>query len=618
MTILLAGILLAQTAAAAPPAPRVAAPDAAPRIVVGPNILVSRDGDIAHCETAIAANPKDSKNLLGASIVMARPDGGATNKGYVSEDGGATWRDVGFDEGEKGGGDPQTYFGASGTAYFMGISLANGIYVSRSEDKGKTWGPPIPVGKGDHEMLVADHTTGPYAGRVYVTLETSDPGPDKELEDLVMRRRVVLYRSADDGRSWTGPILVARGDGRGLAAYNLLVLSDGTLFLPMMEYPNYAKEKDAATWRCLFSLSRDGGVSFTPKRPVAEVFFGGVKAMRAQQRSDRVDGITGPVFGVDPGDRFKDRIYAAWSALEGSRFRLFVTYSSDRGTTWSKPRPLNAGAPPDASEYLPTLAVNTEGVVGLFYYDTKGFPNGDQSHVYFTASADGGETFLPPVRVSSEASRPFGSGNLRPGPFLSSDRGLLVIYTTSGLSRWKNGGDYIGMTADVDGAFHPLWADGRDGTYQLYTSRIRVATKPPAPKPAVEKAVVTEQLALVFDPARYDAQTREVRLPVRLKNTSKESLYPPFVVEVKEIAHPYTVKSGEPYDSPNFQNSSNGEKGIGATFEYAKALGGLEVLEPDGVTDAIVWKLQAESPIRTDFYIGAEVTGFVPAKETKK
>jgi len=55
-----------------------------PRIVIGPNILVSKDGDIAHCETMIAANPANPKNLLGGSITMVRPDGGAANKAYFS------------------------------------------------------------------------------------------------------------------------------------------------------------------------------------------------------------------------------------------------------------------------------------------------------------------------------------------------------------------------------------------------------------------------------------------------------------------------------------------------------------------------------------------------------
>ncbi|MGH7460085.1 MAG: hypothetical protein ACREMA_03535 [Longimicrobiales bacterium] len=38
-----------------------------PRILVGPNVLASRDGDIAHVELRIAANPRDARNLLGGA-----------------------------------------------------------------------------------------------------------------------------------------------------------------------------------------------------------------------------------------------------------------------------------------------------------------------------------------------------------------------------------------------------------------------------------------------------------------------------------------------------------------------------------------------------------------------
>lgn len=588
-----------------------------PRILIGPNILVSRDGDFAHCETMIAANPKDPKNLLGASVTMSRADGGAANKGYVSFDGGSTWTDITFPkEMEKGGADPQAGFGATGTAYFVGIS--EGINLYRSEDGGRTWSEPIPVGRGDHEMLVTDHTTGPYAGRVYITYETDQKG-SKEIEDLIMRRRVVLYRSSDDARSFVGPIEVAKGDGRGLAAYNLLVLSDGTLFIPMSEYPNYAREKEASTWKVVYSLSSDGGVTFSPRRPIAEIRFGGLKRLRDQQKSGRIDQITGPVFAVDPGGKFRDRIYAAWTELDGDRFRLVLTSSSDRGKTWTKPKAVDPGVPAYASQFQPVIATNPDGALGIFFYGTEGFPERDRFDVYFTASVDGGETFLPKKRLSSETSHPFGAGNLRPGPFVRTDRGMVVASFVSGLSRWPHGGDYIGMAADVDGVFHPLWADGRSGTYQLYTAAIRVETAAAAePTPAIEKASLSEKLTLAFDPIQYNSQTREAVLPVRLKNVSKETLYPPFTVEIKELAHPYSVKSGEKTTVPIILNASNGKRGVGATFDYSKALGDQKALEPDAVTDALPWRLQAESAVKTDFYLGTEITGFVAKKEEKK
>lgn len=605
--------------AAAPPQSSTHQETSQPRIVIGPNILVSKDGDIAHCETMIAANPTNPKNLLGGSITMVRSDGGAANKAYFSLDGGSTWTDVTFpEELEYGGADPQVGFGINGTAYFVGLS--NGMNFYRSEDGGKTWSKALNLGQHhDHEMLITDYTYGPYAGRIYLTDESDVPGSN-ELETLQMQRRVTLFRSADDGRSFIGPIEVARTTDSGLAAQNLVVLSDGTLFIPMLEYPNYATDKDAATWKVVYSTSSDGGVTFSPRQPIGQINFGGAKVMRLHQRSGRVDQIGGPVFAVDRQGKFKDRIYAAWDELEGDRFRLVLTWSSDRGKTWSKPKPVDSGAPAYASQFQPMIAVNPDGVLGIYWYDTEGFPRREQFAVSFTASLDGGETLLPKKRVSSQSSSPFGSGNLRPGPFTSTERGMVIADFVSGLSRWPNGGDYIGMTADTDGLFHPFWTDARSGVYQLYTAAIRVVTAPPtAPSPAVEKVrtSLSDKISLVFDPIRYDKQTREVVLPVRLKNISKETLYPPFQVEIKEVVHPYTVKAHEETDIPVILNAANGKNGVGAIFDYSKALGDLDSLQPDAVTDAIPWKLEAASAVRTNFHLGTDITGFVEKKHAE-
>jgi hypothetical protein len=594
-----------------------------PRIIVGPNILVSRDGDVAHCETMIAANPRNPKNLIGGSIVLNRPDGSSVDKPYVSSDGGATWSDITLpEEMAAGSGDPQVGFGITGTAYFVGLSFT-GMNFYRSEDGGKTWSKALDLGRhNDHEMLATDHTYGPYAGRVYLAAETDVPG-SKEMETLKMERRVVLFRSSDDGRSFLGPIEVARGNNTGLAAENLLVLSDGTLFIPMLEYPNYAIDKNAATWKVAFSLSSDGGVTFSGRQRIGEIHFGGVSVMRKHQTSGRVDQIGGPVFAVGREGRFRDRIYAAWDELEGDRFRLMLTWSSDRGKTWTKPKPIDPDAPEYASQFQPMIAVNSEGILGVMWYDNDGFPKRDQFAVSFSTSLDGGETLLPKRPISSEPSNPYGSGNLRPGPFVTSERGILTADFVSGVSRWVNGGDYIGMTSDGDGLFHPFWADARSGTYLLYTAAIRVHTGPEvsdgiatgaqrAVVPAVEKqpASLTDKLTLVFDPIRYDQQTREVVVPVRLKNISHETLYPPFRVEVKELAHPYTVKAHEEINPPVILNASNGNNGVGAVFDYSSALGDLKALDPDAVTNAISWRLEAASPVKTNFHLGVSITGF--------
>jgi len=127
----------------------------------------------------------------------------------------------------------------------------------------------------------------------------------------------------------------------------------------------------------------------------------------------------------------------------------------------------------------------------------------------------------------------------------------------------------------------------------------------------IEKSL-TDKITLSFDPVRYLPESREVLLPVRIKNTSKERLYPPFKVEVKETVHPYEVKAGfDRTGKPEILNASNGKSGVGAQFDYSKALGDLESLDPEATTNAVVWRLKVSSPAKTDFHLGVDITGFV-------
>src|SRR5204862_2221143 len=40
-------------------------------------------------------------------------------------------------------------------------------------------------------------------------------------------------------------------------------------------------------------------------------------------------------------------------------------------------------------------------------------------------------------------------------------------------SSWRHGGDYIGIAASIDGTFHPVWTDTRDGPFRVYTAGVR-------------------------------------------------------------------------------------------------------------------------------------------------
>ncbi|MGH9367821.1 MAG: sialidase family protein [Thermoanaerobaculia bacterium] len=593
------------------------APGPVPRIAVGPNILVSRDGDVGHCETAVAASPRDPKVLVGTATTFTRPpDGGVMNKTYASSDGGWTWTDTTLPiEVEKGGADPQVAFDANGIAFFVGIG-DYGMAVHRSEDDGKSWGKPALVKFSDHERLAIDTTTGRYAGRVYLAGEVALAAGEK-----TRRSAVDLWRSEDGGRTFIGPVGVGEEKGAGLAVHDLVVLSDGTLFVPMIRYPNPEQDYTTPFWEIVFSSSSDGGVSFTPPRPIAEQVFGGYGEFRKRKADGRIDMPSGPVFAgsVSRNHRYVDRLFGAWPQYGGDGVpRILLSYSSDRGATWTKPAAVDASGPAGSSQYQPSIAVSDEGIVGMAWYDTRGFPKRDRYNVYFAASLDGGETFLPSVRVSSAPSLPTGAGNLRPAPpgWKGGGDGLrLELY--SPFSIWPNGGDYVGMAADSAGVFHPFWSDARSTTFQLYTARIRVERGgEEKARPKTAEAPLDGMVSLVYDPIRYLPETAEVHAPIRLRNVSKHPIYGPLHVEVMETVPQHRVQSGWATEetAPKILNASNGKTGKGAVFDYSKSLGDFEELQPGAVTEAVVWRLKIAGPAQSEVQFGLSVRGSLTPK----
>src|SRR5215207_6852835 len=119
----------------AAPTPPPQAP--ARRVLVGPNVLVSRDGDVPHVESHAASNPADPRNLVAAAITFTRAEGGYACKAYVSTDGGQSWTDVVFPEQTaRGSFHPKVAFGPTGTAFHAALVSGQGMLVYRSPDGG--------------------------------------------------------------------------------------------------------------------------------------------------------------------------------------------------------------------------------------------------------------------------------------------------------------------------------------------------------------------------------------------------------------------------------------------------------------------------------------------------
>ena len=613
-TRFLAPVLLLSAAA---PLAAAAGDSTAPRVVVGPNILVSRDGDVPHVELMVAASPRSGKHLLGAAITATRPNGGMACRTYSSTDGGTTWKASEFPEQvEFGGADPQVAFTARGTALFVALTMnkseqgkdCSSMHVWRSEDSGKNWLPSTEIPcrpSWDHEQVVVDQTAGRFAGRIYVGA----------LYDYPVYR-VGVFRSDDDGRSWTGPVEAANGGGTiGINDVTPMVLSDGTLIVPYGDFQflpdKRPKDGTNTTSNLRIVSSSDGGVTFSkPTKVVAQnyhVDYGSPPPTAGF-----------PKFATSGASKsHPDRLYVVWEDYQKGPYRILFSRSTDRGKTWSAPKPIDAKVPASTHQFQPAVAVNGDGLLAVTWYDTRDSSDGNAYHQYFAASTDGGESFLPTVRVSSKPSRRKGGGNGRISPSVWSDPDGIYLSMLSATSRWESGGDYMGLAADRDGGFHPFWADSRSGTFQIYTANVRVelppkkeekaaAQSPPAAKPPDAPRVESSLLGKVeflFDPTRTDLVKKQVEIPVRLKNVSDKPIYPPIRVEVVGFGFPKYEseddKKRNAANAPSAVNSANRKPKEGAVFEFGGAIAGSEALEPGAQTNPVVLHFQMVDPDKT-------------------
>ena len=425
------------------------------QVRVGPNIRVG-EGKTRQAEPYIAAHPEDARSLIiSASEVVDGLEGkGLIAKSYFSNDGGQTWSASelpGLREQLVRGNletvlDNWITFGPNGEAYYTALALPRGkgapIYVFRSPDKGHTWYGPNEIASSSFDQPRTTASLRDGKVRIYIAATSGD---------------VVLLGSDDDGRSFN-TLSRIKPDNLPHQAMNPLVLADGSLLLPYVDFGSREKLR-LNSCRIYVARSEDGGNTFGLPRFVADMA--------------RPYPGTAHISADLSGGKFRGRVYATWEDGDfgprwvrqgdrfvreesGSRREVGLAHSTDNGETWSAPKILRAEG--RGAVDFATLAVSSDGVLGVLWVQDERYEIDPHSYsVWFAASVDGGDTFSPPVSISSEPSRP--GPRLNPEPYFT--------YR-------PRGGDYIGLAAATNGSFHAVWIDARDGAFRLYTTRIEV------------------------------------------------------------------------------------------------------------------------------------------------
>jgi hypothetical protein len=272
---------------------------------------------------------------------------------------------------------------------------------------------------------------------------------------------VALQSSSDGGKTFTTFAMRALfGDSlhpfRQPGMGGTVVLSDGT---PLFLYehaqgggPNPETGKTLVTASALMvARSSDGGLSLDPVVKVADI--------QTSYNRSNTRTVTAGIAADRSASSFRDRIYVAWGDTRSGRTEIMLSSSSDRGATWSAPvmvsdapkQSRSAGGP---DQFMPTVAVNKDGVVGVLWYDRRDSDDNLGYYARFSASTDGGVTWLPSVRVSESANKAEGKSG-------------------TGVTS----GDTAGLAASPDGLFHALWIDNRTGVRQVWTSAITVRSR---------------------------------------------------------------------------------------------------------------------------------------------
>ena len=260
----------------------------------------------------------------------------------------------------------------------------------------------------------------------------------RRASDGAPRHTVGVERSNDGGRSFE-PLAEIRPSDLALNATGLSVHGE-RLTVTFLDFQRnvdgFDREGMLEHPRAWAVVSTDEGRSFSEAKLVSESC--GMK-----------DGFPGyPFSTAEPGT---GRIY--FTCVRPGFEGLVLHISDDGGGRWSDPIRIDDRSP---HVRTPMLAVNLDGVIGAAWYDRRSDPERKCQHLYFTASANQGVSFLEPVRISTETSCPASEGN---GGVAES---------------WPMGGDYTSLAAGPDGAFHLVWADSRSGRFRLRTATLRV------------------------------------------------------------------------------------------------------------------------------------------------
>jgi photosystem II stability/assembly factor-like uncharacterized protein len=395
-------------------------------VITTPDGYDNFDVGIDNAEQHMSVNPNNILQMVfGVNSTVFRR----------TEDGALTWA-VATPPGTNSG-DPFTAYDSSGNVYVQWLSGSSNP-VFRSTNNGVSWSSGVTSASGsDRNTLAADQSGGPFSGYVYAGAWSPN---------------CTFARSTNNGASFTITLTKPNTTPGVIIAIGANVLNGQNVQGGCVYFTSITGANPQATtfnfWR-----STDGGASFDSMSSLTVAGY--VGSLNTATRLVINNARTRPYPMVAADNSFgpyRGRLYLAYASNEppgnGNKPDVFIQYSTDQGATWTpRSQRINDNANPElTNEWFPAIWCDKNtGRLYAKWYDMRDDPTNQRAWVYATYSDDGGQTFVPNVKLSN-ADMPY------PG---------LPCSPNTNCYR----GDYDHITSAGDVAI-AIWTDFRNSNYQ--------------------------------------------------------------------------------------------------------------------------------------------------------
>lgn len=386
-------------------------------------------------EPSIAINPNNTNQLVAGSNI---------DNFYKSNDSGLTWTSGNLTSTYGVWGDPCIIADNQNNFYFLHLSNPSfGTWIDRivcqkTSNLGATWSDGSFTGlngikKQDKHWAIFDKNNN----NIYMAWTQFDVYGSLNIANKSIIR---FSKSSDFGLTWSNPIKLNNTDGNCIDRSDTV---EGAV--PAIGPAGQVYTSWSGPAGIVFKKSLDQGTTWSTTEKSVSAISDWDYAIPGL---DRCNGMPITVCDVAPNSPNNGTIYINWSDQRNGAndTDIFLSKSTDQGTTWSTPLKVNNDAP-GKHQFLTWMTIDqTTGYIYIVFYDRRNYSD-DQTDVYLAYSTNGGSSFTN-TKISSSPFTP--------------NQGVFF-------------GDYTNITAH-NGVIRPIWTRLQNGDLSVWTAIISQAS----------------------------------------------------------------------------------------------------------------------------------------------